>query len=451
MQRIERSHGTRAARLGLAMLAAQAGLITGCTGLKYATKERPLFSDYAVEWTSAPEWEAREAKRELEAVVTPTPNNSILGLRPTVALHNMIKEPRKPKGLGHLLKHKIGSAPVYLDTVPLDDINTALINRMNNRGYFAATSSYQVTVHGKKAGVVFTVAPGRPHLVRTISVGDSTRSGADSALATVSRGTQVVSGEPYQLANLVEDRLHAADRMRDRGWYRLRAEDLEWATDTTVGDHQVDLHLRVKARTSEAKSIPYRIGSVMVHGDKDELLPPSDTVVVEGIHYVNYLGMYRPPTILRGVFIRPGDHYSLRRDDATQRYLNSYGVFSNVLIAYSDDSIRPGVLNTSITLIPQKRFSLFSELNAKSKSNNFAGPGLKFGFRDRDLFRGAEQFTVDLNGSFEVQIGATEPGTYAYEVGAKAGLKVPRMLLFPIKRLARSSVPNTNFDLGIGV
>jgi len=425
-------------------------LLSGCTGLKYASEERPLFTGYSVTWSTAPDVGSTDALRELEAVVTPQPNNSFLGRRPTVALRNMTKEPKKRKGLRHLLKYKIGSAAVYLDSVPLKDINAALVNRMNNRGYFAARSSFLVSHHGRKAVVEFTVTPGTPHLIRNIRVGDGTAVGLDSALATSVPDPRSIAGEPYDLANLIEDRKRAVDHLRDSGWFKLRAEDLEWATDTAAGDHRVDLHLRVKAITSTTKRLSYTIGSVTVHGDKDELLPPSDTLVIDGLGYVSYLGMYRPPTILRGVFIRPGQLYSLRRSDATQRYLNSYGVFKNVLLTYADDSARQGVLDASVTLLPQKRFSVFSELNAISQSNNFAGPGVKVGFRDRDLFRGAEQFTLDLNGNFETQINGTEGTTNAYELGIKAGLVIPRMLLLPFMRTTRGSVPTTKFEIGYG-
>ncbi|MEO8590040.1 MAG: hypothetical protein ABI432_11755, partial [Flavobacteriales bacterium] len=448
------SHAYQPARFGLAtvlILVCVLLLQPGCTGLKYATEERPLFSGYSVEWTSEPAFEASDALRELEAVVTPAPNNSILGRRPTVALRNMVKEPKKRKGLRNLLKYKIGSAAIYLDSVPLADINAALVNRMNNRGYFAATSAFQVTPHGKTASVEFKVDPGTPHIIRSIRVGDSTATGLDSALARIKGDPQVKVGEPYQLAHLVTERQRVTDGLRDTGWYKLRAEDLEWATDTTSGDHQVDLRLRAKVTTARAKRIPYWVGSVAVHGDKDEVLPASDTLLIDGIHYVNYLGMFRPPTILRGVFIHPGETYSMRSTDATQRYLNSYGVFRNVLVAYSDDSTRHDVLNATVTLLPQKRFSVFSELNATSQSNNFVGPGVKVGFRDRDLFRGAEQFTLDLNGQFETQINTSDGATTnSYEVGVKAGLQIPRMLLLPVLRTTRSSAPNTVFGVGFG-
>lgn len=424
---------------------------TSCTGLKYATEERPMFTGYAVQWTEAPPDDAKEALRELEAVVTPTPNNSLFGLRPTVALHNMVREPKKPKGLRHLLKYRIGNAGVYLEQVPLDDITRALENRMNNRGHYSAKARHEVKPGKRKATVIWTVEPGPVHRIRSIRVGEPNGTGLDSALAAQRGILQVNPGMPYHLALLSAERDRLSDRLRDRGWFRLRSEDLVWAADTTVGDFGVDLHLRVKPRTSEGKRMAYTIGKVTVHGDRDDVLPPSDTTLVDGLHYVNYLGMYRPEIIARGVFIRPGDRYSLRRADMTQRHLTSYGVFRNAFINFVDDSLKQGVLNTEVLLMPQRRFSLFSELNAISKSNNFAGPGLKVGFRDRDLFRGAEQFTLDLNGRFETQIAGAGRGTNAYEISAKAGVSIPRMVLFPFLRTARSSVPQTNIELGYGL
>lgn len=435
-----------------AVVSVVALLISGCTGMKYATEERPMFTAYTVQWATVPEASADEALRELHTVVTPTPNNSVLGMRPTVALHNGTKESKRPnKGIRNLLKYKIGSAPVYLNEVPLNDINTALVNRMNNRGYYDASSRFVVENKGRKASVVFTVEPGRPYRVREIRMGDRNRTGLDSSLAVTERGTRIQVGDTYDLARLVEDRDNTATNLRNKGYFRLRPDDLVWVADTTVGDLKVDLHLRVKANTAPAKRSIYTIGSVTVHGDVDDVLPASDTSLIDELRYVNYLGLYRPETILRGVFIKPGERYSLRRSDATQRYLSSYGVFRNVLVSYVEKKDNPGILDAEIKLLPQKRFSLFSELNAVSKSNNFAGPGLKFGFRDRGLFRGAEQFTLDLNGRFETQVAGAGRGTNAYEIGIKGGLQIPRMLLLPFLRTARTSAPRTNFNMGYGL
>ena len=425
--------------------------LTACSGLRYASPDRPLYNGFAVEWTAPPAFDAAGAKQQLEEIVQPEANVSLLGMRPSVALHNTIKEPKKPKGIRHWLKHKLGTAPVYLDQVPLVDINAALVNRMNNRGYFAARSSYAVMPHGRKASVVFSVEPGPVHVIGSIAMGDPNATGLDSALAQQRAMCTVLAGEPYDLARLTAERARVSDRLRDQGWYRLRADDLIWTADTITKGKPITAHLRVKANTSNAKRMHYRIGEVTVHGDQDDVLPPKDTVIMDSMYYVNYMDMYRPRTVLRGVFVLPGSSYSLERTNAMQRYLTSYGVFRNVLVAYIDDSARSGVLNANVALLPMKQRSLFAEMNVVSKSNNFAGPGARVGLVDRDLFGGAEQFTLDMNGTYETQIAGEGKGTNAYQLGIKAAVAIPRRLIFGEPKGLRSSTPITNIGVGYGL
>ncbi len=436
---------------GTVLIALCAMLLASCTGLRYSTAERPLYTGFTVEWTEEPAYDAVGARHELADLVKPAANNSILGMRPMVALHNTIKEPKKQKGIRHWLKYKVGAAPVYLDQLPLDDINAAMVNRLHNRGHFSATCSHHIVRDGRKASVVFTVSPGEPHLIRSLRMGLADGDALDSAMTEMLPLCRMHVGEPYDLSRLTAERDRVTEQLRDRGWYRLRADDLVWAADTSLGDHSVALHLRVKPTTGTLKRRIHTIGSVTVHTDQDEVLPPTDTVRVDGVDLISYLGMYRPGPILRGVSVRPDDAYSLSRSAAMQRYLNSYGVFRNVLVAYADDTLRDAVLHARIALMPLKRFSLFSELNAVSKSNNFAGPGIRAGFVDRDLLGGAEQFTLDANGRFETQISGADAGTNAWEVGIKAGLAIPRMLLLPEPKGIRNSTPVTNIAMGFGL
>lgn len=428
-------------------------LLTGCTGLKHASEERPLFGAFEIEFTEPPEADPRAALEELQGLVTPAPNTSFFGRRPTVALYNMTKEPKRPnKGLRNLLKYKIGSAPVYLDQVPLDNIVAAMANRMHNRGYFTARASHRVVPHQKTASVVFTVEPGLPHRLRTITYADS--SAADTLEQRIHRAKRratIAPGDPYHLTKLIEERNRVAGTLRNTGYYRLNEDDLVFVADTTVGDRQVDIRLRVKTETGAAERRRYTVGEVYVHGDYDAVLPPGDTTFVDSLHYIEYLNMYRPHTITRGVFVQSGKPFSQRRTDLTQQYLGSYGVFSGVKVDYTEDSTRLGRLIADVRLTPMQRFSLFSELNAVSKSNNFAGPGLKVGFKDRDLFRGAELLTVDLNTRFETQLAGAGKGTNAYEIGAKAALSVPRILIFNFLRSARSFAPTTRIEMGYGL
>ena len=135
-------------------------LLGSCTGLRFSTPERPLFTGYGMEWTEVPAYDPGGARRELEGLVEPSANSSILGMRPMVALHNGVKEPKKKKGWRYWLKYKVGAQPVYLEQLRLKDINEAMENRLNNRGFFAADSRYKVVKKRRTASVIFSVSPG---------------------------------------------------------------------------------------------------------------------------------------------------------------------------------------------------------------------------------------------------------------------------------------------------
>lgn len=421
-----------------------------CSGLKYATPERRLFAGFEVEWEQPPEEGRSSVEEELEGLVNPAPNTSLFGMRPTVALHNMVKEPKKPKGLRNLLKNKIGSAPVYLEDVPLKAINDAIVNRLNNRGYFGARSRYEPIGKDRTAKVRFIVTAGVPHRLRTIIYADSTDT-LNMRIARARQRSPLKTGQLYDLTTFQAERARVAAALRNAGWYFLKEDDLVFAVDTSRADHVMDVRLRAKHGISEEGRQRYRIGSVSVHGDYDPLLPPNDSSLVDSLRYINYLNSYRPTTITRGVFVLPGSWYSERRSDQTAQYLGSYGVFKSVQVRHTVDTSHAGLLHTDVIITPQKRWSMFNELNAVSKSNNFAGPGLRIGFKDRDLFRGAETFTVDLNGRFETQVAGVAKGANAYEVGVKAALQVPRIIPFRRTRTVRSSAPTTRAEAGYGL
>lgn len=425
-------------------------LLSSCTGMKYATDEKPLFTGFTVKWVDPPVKERKAITQELEALVRPASNTSILGLRPTVALHNMVREPKQPKGFRNLLRNKIGSAPVYLSDVPVADIKGAMANRLKNHGYFAAESDFTIERKKRKAAITFTACAGVPHRIRNIAYGDSSNA-LNKQVALGRKGSDVAPGDLYDLNVLKDERLRVTGRVRNRGWWLLRDNDLEFTADTSVGDHLLDLGLRVKPGTDEKVRRKYLLGDIYVHGAYDALLQANDTILVDSLHYVNTFNSYRPSAITRGVFLRKGRHYSERTEDNTVRYLSSFGVFKGVNIKYTEDSLNTGVLKADVLLSPMKRWTLFTELSGIAKSNNFVGPGLRTGFKDRNLFRGAETFTADLNGRFETQVAGAQKGTNAYEVGVKTALELPRIVPFHFLRTARASVPTTRIELGYGL
>ncbi|HMQ75461.1 MAG TPA: BamA/TamA family outer membrane protein [Flavobacteriales bacterium] len=434
----------------LLAIGAIAFLLSGCRGLRDITPEDPLFVGHTVHWEGAAPGDRKALERQLEGLIAPSPNLSFLGMRPRVVLHNAIRrEPRRKRGLSYHLKYRVGHAPVRLSKLKLDPIRAAQENRLQNHGFFEARVEYEVHMKGRTSTVDFHVNAGPAHRYRTVvppGGEDTLRSAVREQLANGA----VKAGDRYDLDLLRSERARIVQALQDRGWWRLRAENLLWVADTLRGDTAIDLRIVLDSTGGPEPFIRYRIGEVYVHGDHDALLAPNDTVLVDGVHYISYLNYYRPRTILNGVFIRPGDRYSRRRVARTSSYLSSYGVFQSVDVDLAADSLRSGIVDVDLRLTPVRRWSLFAEQDVLAKSNQFAGPALRVGFKDRDVFRGAEVLSTDLKVGFEAQIGRGRTGTYAFLTEATISLMVPRIEPFHLKKVSRSYVPHTKVDLKVG-
>jgi hypothetical protein len=428
-------------------------LLAGCQGLKHVTPEDPLFTGSEIVFTAPPEEDPKGAALELAGVVEPSPNTTFLRMRPRLAIHNLFKEPKeKGKGFRNTMRYKVGEAPVRLSALPLADIDAALVNRMNNRGYFAASASHAIINHGRRAQVVFTVVPGPVHRIRSVVHGD-TVAASDTLieqLRLAAPGTLLRSGDAYSLMAVRAERDRVVAELRNDGYYHLSNEDLEFAVDTSMGGQWADLRLRPSREAALADLRRHYLRRVEVHGDFEPEAPVLDSTVVDDLHYVNYFGSFRPTTITRAVFLKPGQPYSLKRTERTQGFLGSYGTFSGVRVTYEQDSLHPGFLNAKVLATPLKRYSLFSEFSLTAKSNNFSGPGLKAGWKDRDLFRGGEQLTIDGTGRFEAQLGS-QGTTTAYEIVLNAGLRIPRLLLLQGWKLGGPFTAFTNFNANYGL
>ena len=75
--------------------------------------------------------------------------------------------------------------------------------------------------------------------------------------------------QPYDLDKIKKERATIDARLKEHGFFYFSPDDLIVNVDSTVGNHQVDMDVRVKDTTPiEAKKV-YRIKDVVVYADYD--------------------------------------------------------------------------------------------------------------------------------------------------------------------------------------
>jgi outer membrane protein assembly factor BamA len=124
--------------------------------------------------------------------------------------------------------------------------------------------------------------------------------------------------------------------------------------------------------------------------------------------------------------------------------------YANARFALADTA--KNFLDVQLFLTPLKKISLSAELNGEVKSNNFAGPGLKLIYKNRNAFHGAELLTVTLGEKFEMQFSGESKGQTSFQTTLDAKLAIPKVVPFRfVRRSLKSYVPKTEIAAGIGL
>ncbi|UYZ62345.1 translocation and assembly module lipoprotein TamL [Hymenobacter weizhouensis] len=426
-------------------------LLASCSGTKYIPEGSKLYTGSAVKLKSeAPIPNEAALQTELESVIRPKPNTSILGLRPKLYFWHLGQG--KTKGLGKWLADRYGEKPVLLSEVDTQRVKGLLINRLYNNGYFAPVVHSRIQTKGQTASVDYNASLNKPYLIKEIHFPQG-----DSLLPRAVRATQAGSllkvGDPYNLQTFTNERVRIDGELKNQGFYYFAPDYILFQVDSTL-DNQVNVYLTVKPTTPPRAAKPYILNRIRLNTDYSL----SDTTLSERpIRYRGYIyypdeEVFSARSITNATFLYPDSLYRRRRQDQTLSRLMSLGVFKFVDIRFRPAANKPdsagyGFLNSVVRMTQVPKKSLRAEVQFVSKANGFVGPGFRVQYRNRSALRGAEQLLVNLTGSFENQRlnDATTIGLTSYELGLDAQLQVPRLITPPLPFLD-VRLPSSDFQ-----
>lgn len=400
---------------------------------------------------------------ELMAIVKQKPNKRILGIPFYLWLYN-VSDPvalqqrrlandslcmarnveRLAKGkharrCDRSTRDRNSEPPVILDTALTARSTEQIRLYMHKEGWFRAT--VQDTTHfrrrnvmarlfadrynssrGKpyeqaKAEVGYTVVPGPAYTLRKVSfeVDDPT---IQSYVNATWGASLLKPGHRYDADVLDAERARITGELNELGYLFFNKDLIVYLADTTAGDHQVDLRLRMERPytstdrglkgTPEGTIYTIREVSILTGRSSEQ---PWDTVRTMD-HTILYHGrlMYRPRALLSSVFLAPNNRF--RQSDATSTYgrLTSLRVFDRVEIAYDTTGIgKPGVADVRIGLLPGKPQSMTTEIYGTNRGG-FLGTTLSLGYRHRNVLRTLGYLQGQINFAVETQQAFTRGG-----------------------------------------
>lgn len=385
-----------------------------------------------------------DARTEVDAVLAYAPNYALFGsssyrsfFLPGLWFYNGFVNSESSVGKW-IFKH-FSSQPIYISTVNPQLRAKVATNTLHNYGYFRGTVDYEVlpAKNKRKAKVSYHVNPRGLYRLDSISYTGFPAIG-DSLIRAHWSERLLKEGDPFQVVNLSDEQKRLETLFRDHGYYYYNSGYTTFRADTVSRRNRVQLQVLPVSNIPDRVKHPWYIGKTQV----TILSPKSDSTdhtIVFRDHTFRFKGNkmpVRPGIWLQSVRQRRGETYSQSLAKQSLEKISEMGLFSQINLSYvpRDTSAQCDTLDINVFTKLEKPYTAELEMNVASKSNDQIGPGLALSLTKKNAFRGGEDLSFRIYGSYEWQTKTSNSRAdndllNSYELGAALELKYPRFLL----------------------
>ena len=360
------------------------------------------------------------------------------------------------KPASHWLRNVVGEAPVLLDSTQNQQSLESLQKFLVAKGYFNSgvkdSIVFKRPLKKKRAKVYYIIDPGKPYLVRKKSFPMPERIAA--IVDQIPKYPLLNEGDRFDVDLMDDEREMITKKLLNNGFHFFNKDFIYYQADSSLGNYSVDLIGGITG-TFDSSNVSYdHLRTWKIDNITIEQLGNStavDSLKFEDYTFLNPDSMViKPNSIVQHILFKKGDFYKEDQIERTYRRLLALPILNTVNISFSK-SEKVGYLNCSIRLRKGKSQS-FSVETKGTNSSGFLGLEGNLVYRNKNIFRGAETFTVKLIGGVQAQAALTDDGSEVanlqlntVEFGPEISLQFPKFLL-PIRqdRFARSANPSTN-------
>lgn len=401
-------------------------------------------------------------KDEVNAIIKQKPNRKILGVfRFHLGVYNLFG-----KGSESKIKQNVGEPPVVFDSLLANKTQRQLELYAKNKGYFDGKASYSTKIKNKKIKIDYHVVTGEPYKIKSVKyqIDDN---GIKELLMGIFFKTYLKKGTIFDTDVLDDQREKIKTHMRNEGYYYFSKDFIKYKADSTVGNKEIDLLVHITKRLIkdeekdtiyEVNHKRYKINNINLYVSKsfkNKNLFEFDTTSFKKvtIHYDSEL-KYRPRMLNHAVGLEKDRLYKLEDQKNTYKHFSELRVFKNINVSFED--VGDQKLNSNIFLVPAYTKSFSIEGVGTNNGGNLGIEGNLI-YNNKNLFRGAEHFTIKLNGGLEAQQLINEDQKDFHflglpfntlEFGPEINIEFPRFLLpVNLEKFSRKANPKTNLNL----
>ena len=395
-------------------------------------------------------------REEIEAGLAAAPNGSFMGSS-TIRLfpwrlwvYNATAN--KNGALSRWLNNSFGEAPKLMSDVNGKLRSSVAKSMLHSYGYFRGNVDYEEIAQSnpKKGKISYMVDCGPLFRYDSIAYVNYPES-MDTLINKTLDKSLIKRDDGFSVSNLDQERQRLSKLFRNAGFYYYEPGYSSYLADTLAVPEKVQLRLQLADSLDRKVYKQWYIGNTDIYLRKSYMheLPDSIKRRTLTVHFSGKKSPVRPGAILANMKLRPRMPFSQDLYNESMTRLSANDIFSMVDISFTprDTTEQCDILDMKVDMIFDKPYSISLEGNITGKTSSRIGPGAEFKFTKKNAFRGAENLSFKLYGSFESQVGGSgysnNLGLNSYEYGGDITLEIPRLLLPARVRRRWDYLPST--------
>jgi outer membrane protein assembly factor BamA len=368
-------------------------------------------------------------------------------------LYNQLDDSLRPRRISQVYRSIQRNPPLY-DAANADKSIIFMKSLLNSLGYFNDSIAYDTVVNipPRKADqyqttVTFHVKPGKQ--VKLDSIWYNLRQAELQKLTLANQKESLLKkGEAFSKGPISGELDRLVEIYRDNGYLRFNREELIGVWDTVDVDllrpsidpfEQLDilrklaerrqnptanLEIRLRPNYDTSKLIKYYIGTVNIYPDftPDTIGRVRESIqVAEDMYVIQHGNKFKPRIFPINIYLKHDSLYRQRRYQRTINRLNSIGTWRLINVKAFP---RPGqdTVDFNIELTPSDKYVFNANVEASQNqtaiSGNLFGIGVNVGVQNRNLWKAANQSS--LNFRYSVELGSkfiqTQQASISYNI-----------------------------------
>lgn len=384
---------------------------------------------------------------QLEANTLPQKNAMLFGFPYKVWVYYALGTNPQVKGIRKYLRKKFAEPPVFFTATTLQTNAQNLRNISENMGYFRPQIEGRAETKKYKTKTIYELIIPHRYYIDTVDFHQElTTLETDLNIET---GSLLRSKNPYDIQTIIAERQRIAEQFQNKGYFLFDPDKIIVNVDTTVGEHQAKMELKLKEDINSGALKPYKIGDLNIYTSFDRKETQGNDTVKTDLKTLRNTGLkvnagasryFKPRVFEESILLRENELFSKSKQELSYNKLTNLQNFK--LIRNKFEFTGDSSLTVSYFLSPMPRKNFKLQIAGQSKNNGLLGAEGGITWQNRNLFHAAENFNLNFNLGKDFQFNGTGLLNSFTRYALKAELVIPRFALF-FRKL------NTNTSSGI--